>query len=145
MAQVRKFNTGGKTFKINGQTLNTSNAEDMKRLQDMIGDANHGGFAQFVLDSVNDGDYAGDLDVSLTADGKVNVIGGTQAARDKHLSNKAQRAASNPKKLIKGRDYRNASDSAHSFVKAFGSAPTTPTEDTSNKIRLTGVGDLGGK
>ena len=144
MAQVKKFQNGGKTLKINGQTLNTGNAEDMKRLQAMIGDANHGGFAQFVLDSVNDDDYAGDLDVSLTADGKVNVSGGTQAARDKHLSKYAQKSATKPGRLIKGKGYRNASDEAFSFVRAFGNN-TAPVESTDSKIRLTGVGDLGGK
>lgn len=144
MAQVKKFQNGGKTFKINGQTLNTANADDMKRLQDMIGDSNHGGFAQFVLDSVNDNDYAGDLDVSLTADGKVNVSGGTQAARDKHLTKYAQKSATKPGRLIKGKGYRNASDEAFSFVRAFGNN-TTPVESTDDKIRLTGVGDLGGK
>ena len=92
MAQVRKFQSGGKTFKINGKTYNTSNSEDMKRLEEMTSNSEHGGIAQQILANVNDAAYNNTLNVYRTADGRVIMEGGLQNIADQYMSQGTQKA-----------------------------------------------------
>jgi hypothetical protein len=92
MAQVRKFQSGGKTFKINGKTYNTSNSEDMKRLEEMTSNSDSGGIAQQILANVNDAAYQNTLNVYRTADGRVIMEGGLQHIADQFMSEGTQKA-----------------------------------------------------
>lgn len=142
MSQVRKFNTGGKAFKINGKTYNTGNVDDMKMLEDMAQSSSYGGVAQFVLDNVNHDSYNGDLDISRTADGNITVNGGLKEVQDKHMSKQVQKSAARSGRLFKGQAYRNFGDNLSAFTNAVASKSKS---GASSKIKLTGVGDLGGK
>jgi hypothetical protein len=92
MAQVRKFQDGGKTFNLVGYTFNTDNAEDIKMLEEMASDSTYGGIAQSVLDNVRNGSYANTLKMYRTADGRVVMEGGLQDVADQHLSSGTQKA-----------------------------------------------------
>ena len=92
MAQVRKFQGGGKTFKINGKTYNTSNSEDMKRLEEMASNSEYGGLAQQILANVNDAAYDNTLNVYRTSDGRVMMEGDLQNVADQYMSQGTQKA-----------------------------------------------------
>lgn len=94
MAQVRKMQKGGKTFKLAGYTFDTSNKEDMKLLQELSTDPRFGGIAQGVLDNVNDAAYTNTLNAYRTADGRVVMEGELQHVKDKHMSAGTQKATS---------------------------------------------------
>ena len=94
MAQVRKFNTGGKTFKLAGYTFNTNNKEDMDMLTAMASDSKYGGIAQSILDNVNDSNYANSLNAYRTSDGRVVMEGELQKIKDSHMSSGTQKALS---------------------------------------------------
>lgn len=92
MAQVRKFQSGGKTFKINGKTYNTSDEKVMKRLEEMASSSEHGGIAQQVLANINDAAYENTLDIHQTADGRYVMEGGLQSVADQFMSQETQKA-----------------------------------------------------
>ena len=92
MAQVKKFQSGGKTFKINGKTYNTSNSDDMKRLEEMASDSNYGGIAQQILSDVNNANYDNSVNVYRTADGRVVYEGGLQETADQYMTKGTQKA-----------------------------------------------------
>ena len=94
MAQVKKFQNGGKTFKLAGYTFNTNNKEDMDMLAAMASDSKYGGIAQSVLDNVNDSDYTNTLNAYRTSDGRVVMEGELQKIKDKHMSSGTQKATS---------------------------------------------------
>lgn len=149
MAQVRKFQSGGKTFKINGKTYNTSNSEDMKRLEEMASNSEYGGIAQQILANVNDAAYDNTLNVYRTSDGRVMMDGGLQHIADQYMSQGTQRATqrkdnvfNNTFKRRSGKDWINNLDS---FLNAFDSKPTTSSSSTDGKIKISGVSGLGGQ
>ena len=149
MAQVRKFQSGGKTFKINGKTYNTSNSEDMKRLEEMASNSEYGGIAQQILANVNDAAYDNTLNVYRTSDGRVMMEGGLQNVADQYMSQGTQKATqrkdnawNNTFKRRSGKDWINNLDS---FLNAFDSKPTTSSSSTDGKIKISGVSGLGGK
>lgn len=151
MAQVRKFQSGGKTFKINGKTYNTSNSEDMKRLEEMASNSEYGGIAQQILANVNDAAYDNTLNVYRTSDGRVMMEGGLQNVADQYMSQGTQKATqrkdnawNNTFKRRSGKDWINNLDS---FLNAFDSKSST-TSSSSNadgKIKISGVSGLGGR
>lgn len=152
MAQVKKFQKGGKTFKINGQTYNTSNSEDMKILQDMASNPEYGGIAQQILANVNDAAYNNTLNVYRTSDGRVVMDGSLQDVNDQYMKQGTQKsvqrkdnAVNNAFKRRSGKDWINNLDS---FLTDFSSrkASSTSTESSSDgKIKITGVSGLGGQ
>ena len=149
MAQVRKFQSGGKTFKINGKTYNTSNSEDMKRLEEMASNSEYGGIAQQILANVNDAAYDNTLNVYRTSDGRVMMEGGLQNVADQYMSQGTQKATqrkdnawNNTFKRRSGKDWINNLDS---FLNAFDSKPTTSSSSTDGKIKISGVSGLGGQ
>ena len=149
MAQVRKFQSGGKTFKINGKTYNTSNSEDMKRLEEMASNSEYGGIAQQILANVNDAAYDNTLNVYRTSDGRVMMEGGLQNVADQYMSQGTQKATqrkdnawNNTFKRRSGKDWINNLDS---FLNAFDSKSTTSSSSTDGKIKISGVSGLGGK
>lgn len=149
MAQVRKFQSGGKTFKINGKTYNTSNSEDMKRLEEMASNSEYGGIAQQILANVNDAAYDNTLNVYRTSDGRVMMEGGLQNVADQYMSQGTQKATqrkdnawNNTFKRRSGKDWINNLDS---FLNAFDSKPTTSSSSTDGKIKISGVAGLGGQ
>ena len=142
MAQVRKFQSGGKTFKINGKTYNTSNSEDMKRLEEMASNSEYGGIAQQILANVNDAAYDNTLNVYRTSDGRVVMEGGLQNVADQYMSQGAQKATqrkdnawNNTFKRKSGKDWINNLDS---FLNAFNvsSSVKTPDPKSSDKIKV---------
>ena len=151
MAQVRKFQSGGKTFKINGKTYNTSNSEDMKRLEEMASNSEYGGIAQQILANVNDAAYDNTLNVYRTSDGRVMMDGGLQHITDQFMSQGTQRDTqrkdnvfNNTFKRRSGKEWINSLDS---FLNAFDSKfSTTPSSSsTDGKIKISGVSGLGGQ
>lgn len=151
MAQVRKFQGGGKTFKINGKTYNTSNSEDMKRLEEMASNSEYGGIAQQILANVNNAAYDNTLNVYRTSDGRVMMDGGLQHITDQYMSQGTQRATqrkdnvfNNTFKRRSGKEWINSLDS---FLNAFDSKfSTTPSSSsTDGKIKISGVSGLGGQ
>ena len=149
MAQVRKFQSGGKTFKINGKTYNTSNSEDMKRLEEMASNSEYGGIAQQILANVNDAAYDNTLNVYRTSDGRVMMEGGLQNVADQFMSEGTQKATqrkdnvfNNAFKRRSGKDWINNLDS---FLNAFDSKPTASSSSTNGKIKISGVSGLGGQ
>ena len=150
MAQVRKFQSGGKTFKINGKTYNTSNSEDMKRLEEMSSNSEYGGIAQQILANVNDAAYDNTLNVYRTSDGRVMMEGGLQNVADQYMSQGTQKATqrkdnawNNTFKRRSGKDWINNLDS---FLNAFDSkSSTTSSSSTDGKIKISGVSGLGGQ
>lgn len=151
MAQVRKFQSGGKTFKINGKTYNTSNSEDMKRLEEMASNSEYGGIAQQILANVNDAAYDNTLNVYRTSDGRVMMEGGLQNVADQYMSQGTQKATqrkdnawNNTFKRRSGKDWINNLDS---FLNAFDSKSSTnsSSSNTDGKIKISGVSGLGGQ
>ena len=148
MAQVRKFQSGGKTFKINGKTYNTSNSEDMKRLEEMSSNSEYGGIAQQILANVNDAAYDNTLNVYQTGDGRVIMEGGLQSVADKYMSQGTQKATqrkdnafNNAFKRKSGKDWIN---NLSSFITSWDvKSPTSSNSD--EKIKITGVSGLGGQ
>lgn len=98
MAQVRKFDVGGKTVDIGGYTFNTNNKEDMKILQELA--SQHGGVGQEVLDNVNHSGYSNTLKAYLTSDGRVMVEGSLSDVKNDHMSKKMQKATSREDNFI---------------------------------------------
>lgn len=142
MAQVRKFQSGGKTFKINGKTYNTSNSEDMKRLEEMTSNSEYGGIAQQILANVNDAAYDNTLNVYRTSDGRVMMEGGLQNVADQYMSQGTQKATqrkdnawNNTFKRKSGKDWINNLDS---FLNAFSASSSVKTSDpkSSDKIKV---------
>ena len=151
MAQVRKFQSGGKTFKINGKTYNTSNSEDMKRLEEMASNSEYGGIAQQILANVNDAAYDNTLNVYRTSDGRVMMEGGLQNVADQYMSQGTQKATqrkdnaiNNTFKRRSGKEWINNLDS---FLNAFDnkSSINSSSSNTDGKIKISGVSGLGGQ
>lgn len=151
MAQVRKFQSGGKTFKINGKTYNTSNSEDMKRLEEMASNSEYGGIAQQILANVNDAAYDNTLNVYRTSDGRVMMEGGLQNVADQYMSQGTQKATqrkdnawNNTFKRRSGKEWIN---NLNSFLNAFDSKSSTDSSssNTDGKIKISGVSGLGGQ
>lgn len=148
MAQVRKFQDGGKTFTLGGYTFNTDNAEDMKMLEDMASDSTYGGIAQSVLDNVRNGSYANTLKMYRTADGRVVMEGGLQDVADQHLSSGTQKALQRKDTYINNLFKRQSAKDWANNTDAFLSEITrrkNSKEDVSgsdNKKRITGVSDI---
>ena len=153
MAQVKKFQNGGKTFKLAGYTFNTNNKEDMDMLAAMASDSKYGGIAQSVLDNVNDSDYTNTLNAYRTSDGRVVMEGELQKIKDKHMSSGTQKATSrkdnafwNTVKRQSGKEWANNMDAFLSEISRRKSvAAPASAEETSSKIKVTGVHDLGGR
>lgn len=151
MAQVRKFQSGGKTFKINGKTYNTSNSEDMKRLEEMASNSEYGGIAQQILANVNDAAYDNTLNVYRTSDGRVMMDGGLQHITDQYMSQGTQRATqrkdnvfNNTFKRRSGKEWINSLDSfLNAFDNKFSTTPSSSSID--GKIKISGVSGLGGQ
>ena len=150
MAQVRKFQDGGKTFTLGGYTFNTNNAEDMKMLEEMASNSTYGGIAQSVLDNVRNGSYANTLKMYRTADGRVVMEGGLQDVADQHLSSGTQKALQRKDTYINNLFKRQSAKDWANNTDAFLSEITrrkTVKEDVSgsdNKKRITGVSDIAG-
>lgn len=150
MAQVRKFQSGGKTFKINGKTYNTSNSEDMKRLEEMASNSEHGGIAQQILANVNDAAYDNTLNVYRTSDGRVMMEGGLQNVADQFMSEGIQKATQRKDNIINnaikrrsGKEWINGLDS---FITNWDKPSTSSsTSSTDGKIKISGVSGLGGQ
>ena len=152
MAQVRKFNTGGKTFKLAGYTFNTNNKEDMDMLTSLTSDSKYGGIAQSILDNVNDSNYANSLNAYRTSDGRVVMEGELQKIKDAHMSSGTQKALSrknnvfwNTVKRQSGKEWANNMDSFLSEISRRKSTPTSTETETPSKIKVKGVHDLGGR
>lgn len=140
MAQVRKFQSGGKTFKINGKTYNTSNSEDMKRLEEMSSNSEYGGIAQQILANVNDAAYDNTLNVYRTSDGRVMMEGGLQNVADQFMSEGTQKATqrkdniwNNIFKRQSGKEWINNLDS---FLNAFNTSSSVKTSDPKNSDKI---------
>lgn len=151
MAQVRKFQSGGKTFKINGKTYNTSNSEDMKRLEEMASNSEYGGIAQQILANVNDAAYDNTLNVYRTSDGRVMMEGGLQNVADQYMSQGTQKATQRKDNVInntfKRRSGKEWINNLDSFLNAFDSKSSTnsSSSNTDGKIKISGVSGLGGQ
>lgn len=149
MAQVKKFQNGGKTFKIAGYTFNTNNKDDMKMLQELASDSTYGGIAQGILDNVNDNSYANTLNAYRTADGRVVMEGELQHIKDKHMSEGVQKATSRKdtwlNNTFKRRSAKEWGENLDSFLSEITRRKTaaTPSENNSDeKIKITGVGAI---
>lgn len=152
MAQVKKFQKGGKTFKINGKTYNTSNSEDMKRLEEMTSNSDSGGIAQQILANVNDAAYQNTLNVYRTADGRVIMEGGLQHIADQFMSEGTQKATqrkdnfiNNAVKRKSGKEWINNLDSFMTDWDSKSSSSSSTSPNSDNKIKITGVSGLGGQ
>lgn len=151
MAQVRKFQSGGKTFKINGKTYNTSNSEDMKRLEEMTSNSEYGGIAQQILANVNDAAYDNTLNVYRTSDGRVMMEGGLQNVADQYMSQGTQKATQRKDNVInntfKRRSGKEWINNLDSFLNAFNgkSSTSSSSSNTDGKIKISGVSGLGGQ
>ena len=151
MAQVRKFQSGGKTFKINGKTYNTSNSEDMKRLEEMTSNSEYGGIAQQILANVNDAAYDNTLNVYRTSDGRVMMEGDLQNVADQYMSRGTQKATQRKDNVInntfKRRSGKEWINNLDSFLNAFDSksSANSSSSNTDGKIKISGVSGLGGK
>ena len=152
MAQVRKFQSGGKTFKINGKTYNTSNSEDMKRLEEMTSNSKSGGIAQQILANVNDAAYQNTLNVYRTADGRVVMEGGLQHIADQFMSEGTQKATqrkdnaiNNTFKRKSGKEWINNLDSFMTDWDSKSSSTSSASSSSNDKIKISGVSGLGGK
>jgi hypothetical protein len=142
MAQVRKFQDGGKTFTLGGYTFNTDNAEDMKMLEDMASDSTYGGIAQSVLDNVRNGSYADTLKMYRTADGRVVMEGGLQNVTDQHLSSGTQKALQRKdtyiNNLFKRQSAKDWANNTDAFLNEI-SRRKTNKDESSGKIKLKDV------
>lgn len=152
MAQVRKFQSGGKTFKINGKTYNTSNSEDMKRLEEMASNSEYGGIAQQILANVNDAAYDNTLNVYRTSDGRVMMDGGLQHIADQYMSQGTQRATqrkdnvfNNTFKRRSGKEWINGLDSFMTDWDSKSSSNSSTSSNSDGKIKISGVSGLGGQ
>lgn len=143
MAQVRKFQDGGKTFTLGGYTFNTDNAEDMEMLEDMASDSTYGGIAQSVLDNVRNRSYANTLKMYRTADGRVVMEGGLQNVTDQHLSSGTQKALQRKDTYINNLFKRQSAKDWANNTDAFLNEISRRKTDTSNKksggVKITGV------
>lgn len=148
MAQVRKFQDGGKTFTLGGYTFNTDNAEDMEMLEDMASDSTYGGIAQSVLDNVRNGSYADTLKMYRTADGRVVMEGGLQNVTDQHLSSGTQRALQRKdtyiNNLFKRQSAKDWANNTDAFLSEISRRKNSKNDvsDSDNKKRITGVSDI---
>lgn len=148
MAQVRKFQDGGKTFTLGGYTFNTNNAEDMKMLEEMASNSTYGGIAQSVLDNVRNGSYANTLKMYRTADGRVVMEGGLQDVADQHLSSGTQKALQRKdtyiNNLFKRQSAVDWANNTDAFLSEIARRKTVKPVESSPKYeyKITGVSDI---
>lgn len=95
MAQVRKFQGGGKTAEIGGYTINTNNEKDMELLRSMAAmNPKYAGTVQNILDNINHSGYNNTYKMYVTADNRFVEEGAVEDVKDKHMTQRVQRATS---------------------------------------------------
>jgi len=94
MAQVRKFNTGGKTVKIGGYTVDSNNKEDIELLESMSMNPEYGGLARSVLSHLTNPGYNNTYEMYVTQDGRFVTSGELQEEKDKYMNKRLQKSTS---------------------------------------------------
>ena len=95
MAQVKKFQGGGKTAEIGGYTINTNNEKDMELLRSMAAtNPKYAGTVQNILDNINHSGYNNTYKMYVTADNRFVEEGAVEDVKDKHMTQRVQRATS---------------------------------------------------
>jgi hypothetical protein len=95
MAQVRKFNTGGKTVQIGGYTIDANNEKDMNLLRSMAAmNPAYAGRVQHIIDTMNHDGYGNTYKMYISDDGRYIEEGDVKEVKDKHVTQRVQKATS---------------------------------------------------